>query len=409
MRKVSFTDEEKKFLLDETAVWKRDVLNNCREFSQYPDSKLLLAGVQYPGIWLEHNQDNMFLAEYAPGIAWASCDAFMRFQREDGMLPFCLPLVWKEPGGFFYPEPACFWQIQSVLPFARSAFFLARKTGRGKEDFERIYKASAAYDEFLGNFRDHKELGLVEMYCEYDTGHDNDPRVKDGGIPESCPGKNAVNMPDLDFMPVLSVDLSAMRYGGRIALADIAEYLGWAGKAEMWRHKAATTRLAIKKYFYDPETEFYYDRDKNGLRKYKTEHITRLFLNQVLTQEEFDRVYTRYFSVPGKEFCPDWPIPSVSVNDPCFDHNCPQNSWGSNSQANTVLRTPLWMDYYNRSEDLTDLAAIWLRAYCDHPEDGCRQELNPFTGRFVKGGNGKDRYSPTLLFMLWAVKRMGWQ
>ena len=46
MRKVSFTDEEKKFLLDETAVWKRDVLNNCREFSQYPDSKLLLAGVQ---------------------------------------------------------------------------------------------------------------------------------------------------------------------------------------------------------------------------------------------------------------------------------------------------------------------------------------------------------------------------
>ena len=53
----------------------------------------------------------------------------------------------------------------------------------------------------------------MEMYCEWGTGHDNDRRVTDGGIPETCPGNDAANMPDLEVMPILSVDLSCMRYG----------------------------------------------------------------------------------------------------------------------------------------------------------------------------------------------------
>lgn len=45
------------------------LLNNLARFPQYPEVPLLKAGDQYEGIWLEHNQDNLFLADYAPDSA----------------------------------------------------------------------------------------------------------------------------------------------------------------------------------------------------------------------------------------------------------------------------------------------------------------------------------------------------
>lgn len=404
MKKASFSAADRALVASMIPLWKKELLGNCAEFRQYPKSPLLLAGAQYPGIWLEHNQDNLFLVEYAPEIAWASQEAFMDFQREDGLMPFALPVKYYDPKNFFAGYESCYWHLQSIYPFARCAFEIALKTGQPRSAFERIYKCGEAYDNWYSKYRDHKNCGLAEMFCEYDTGHDNSRRVKDDGIPGSCPEKDSVNMPDLDIMPVLSVDLSAMRYGARIALAEIAEYLGKNDEAAIWRAKAEETRLSIKKYLYDEESCFYYDRDTRGFRKYRTEHITRLFLNKVLTQEEFDAVYERYFCTPGKEFCPEYPIPSVSIDDPSFDHSCPNNSWGCNSQALTAIRAILWMDHYGRSEDLNALLSIWLKAFCRKPEAGCRQELNPFTGEFVMGGGGS--YTPSLIIMIQAAKRV---
>ena len=39
-------------------------------------------------------------------------------------------------------------------------------------------------------------------------------------------------MPDLPEMPILSVDLSAALYGGRIALAELADLLGKNAEAD---------------------------------------------------------------------------------------------------------------------------------------------------------------------------------
>ena len=41
----------------------RALLDNLDAFPQYPETPLLKAGDQYEGIWLEHNQDNFFLAD----------------------------------------------------------------------------------------------------------------------------------------------------------------------------------------------------------------------------------------------------------------------------------------------------------------------------------------------------------
>ena len=395
----TFNESEKRVLLNRKSEIVQALLDNCQLFPQYAGVPLLKAGDIYHGIWLEHNQDNLFLADYNPESAWASQDVFMRYQRKDGLLPFAIFLRDRNS-----EDSICYQHVQSVWPFTRSAIEIARKTNRPESDFERIYQAGVRYDEWFGKYRNRAGTGLVEMYCEYDTGHDNDPRVTDDGIPHSCPGNDAVNMPDLPIMPVLSVDLSAMLYGARIALSELSELLGRKKEAARWRDKAETIRLAIRNNLYDPADEFYYDRDTRGFRKYRTEHVTRLFLNRVLNQEEFDSVYDRYFGTPGREFNPAFPIPSVSVDDPNFDRRCPKNSWGSNTQAPTTLRAILWMDHYNRSGDLTGLLSRWLRAICDHPETTFQQEINPFTGAPV--GEGLN-FSPTLLVFLEAIKRLG--
>ncbi len=388
-----FTEQEKARLRAGADRVKTALLGNVRKLEQYP-VPLLLVGDKYPGIWLEHNQDNLFMVEHAPESAWASQAVFMEFQREDGLLPFVLP---SERG--FFTDDAHFWQVQSVYPFARCALEIAQATGQGEAELHRVYRAAARFDDWLCRYRDRSGTGLVEMYCEYDTGHDRDPRVTDGGIPGSCPGNDAVNMPDLPIMPVLSVDLSAMAYGARIALAEMAGLLGKLAESARWRERAATLKIKMKELLYDPADDFYYDRDRNGLRKYRTEHITRMFLNRVIDQEEFDRIYRRYFENPA-EFLTPYPFPSMSIADPRFDRSCPRNSWGCNTQSLTSLRALLWLRYYGREDERTALLFRYLRSFLTY-ETQFQQELNPFDGSPV--GSGRN-YTPTLILYLEGIK-----
>ncbi len=397
---IEFSRTEKTQLLDRVQEVKKHLLGNLCEFRQYPDSRLLKAGDVYAGIWLEHNQDNLFLADYAPGEAWASQDAFMQFQRSDGLMPFAMTCAFG-PGEFF-DAPALYWHLQCVYPFTRCALEIAIKTKRPDSDLEKIYSAGARYDDWIAKYRNRAGTGLAEAFCEWDTGHDNDPRVTDDGIPHACPGNDAGNMPDIPVMPVLSVDLSAMLFGNRTALAELAGMLGRSGDKLLWERKAQAVRNAIIEYLYDPDDEFYYDRDRNGLRKYRTEHITRLFLNGVLTQAEFDRVWERHFAIPGQGFNCAYPIPAVAVDDPHFDKACPKNSWASNSQGLTTLRALLWMDQYGHRDDMNAILSRWLKSALLF-NTGFTQEINPFSGQPV-GESGN--YTPSLLIFLEAVKRL---
>lgn len=353
---------------------------NVRPFESSP-LPLPIAGACYNGIWMEHNQDWFFLADLMPESAWAAVEIFMEKQKENGLFP----VVVRTTGQAFYR------QIQNIWPFARCAFEIARKLNKGEEALTRIYHAAAAYDRWLGEYRDHKGLGLVEMFCEYDTGHDKSPRVTDGGLPHNM-DPDAGTMPDLEILPILAPDLSAMRFQGRVALKEIAALLGWENKVCFWHEEAEKSRSAIKKYLYDPEDDYYYDVDSSGkFRKYRTEHITRLYLNEVVSQEEFDRQYKRYFEDP-REFLTAFPYPSVSVSDPSFVKELPDNCWGGNTQALTALRASMWLPRYGREDERERLLKRWMRAFIDY--DSCLpQELNPFTGAPI--GTGVN-YMPSL-------------
>ena len=391
-----FSEKEKGAIKRKAELAKAVLLNNVRAFPPHR-IPLLVAGEAYPGIWLEHNLDNLHLADFNPESAWASQQVFMDYQREDGLLPFMLRLAPDSPDA----SPACYWHVQSVYPFAACALNLALKLGKGEETLARIYAAAARYDEWFVKFRDRSGNGLVEMYCEWDTGHDNDPRVVDGGIPHTCPGCEARNMPDLPMMPILSVDLSATLYGGRVALGELARRLGKTKEEALWLEKAQEVSARIKRLLYDPEDDFYYDRDRFGFRKYRGEHITRLFLNHVLPQDEFERIFARYFK-SAEEFWPACPIPSMSVSDKSFVKSCPRNCWGANSQALTMLRAFVWLEGYGKHSELLELMGIWLRAFLDH-DNNFSQELNPFTGAPV--GDGSN-YTPSAIAFLRAAQAL---
>ena len=178
--------------------------------------------------------------------------------------------------------------------------------------------------------------------------------------------------------------------------------LGKQQEARIWRDKAAQTKSAMLEYLYDKEDQFFYDRDTRGFRKYRSEHITRVFLNKVLGQDEFEPIYARYFEQSGKEFLPPFPFPSMSIDDPHFNKECPKNSWGSNTQALTGLRATMWMDYYRRSEDLNGLLSLWMKAFLKY-DSQFPQEINPFDGHPV-GNNGK--YTPSLIIFIKAAERL---
>lgn len=393
----SFSHKERQLVAEKARQAKQALSLNVRKFEHFP-VPLLIAGDNYPGIWLEHNQDNIYLAEYLPEAAWASQQVFMDYQREDGLLPFMFLL---QPDAA-EKSPACYWHLQSVYPFAACALKIALRLGKDDETLAQIYAAGAKYDSWLVKNRNKSGTGLVEMYCEWDTGHDNAPRAIDGGIPHTCPGKDAKNMPDLPMMPILSADLSAMLHGGRLALAELARRLGKGAEEARWLERAAELRGRIRELLYDEEDDFYYDRGKLGFRKYRTEHITRLFLNQVLEQEEFDRVFDRYFT-SDQEFWPAYPIPAVSVSDEHFVKACPRNCWGANAQALTALRALMWLESYGRTKERMDLMERWLRAYLRH-DNPFAQELNPFTGAPVGPGRG---YTPAAIMFLQSARAFG--
>jgi hypothetical protein len=90
------------------------------------------------------------------------------------------------------------------------------------------------------------------MFCTYDLGQDNSPRCTKIGMPNGCPKGNASNCPRFENLPVLAPDLSAVIYGARMALADMAEALDQSAEYRIWRERALTLRALIIKHCQDP-------------------------------------------------------------------------------------------------------------------------------------------------------------
>lgn len=363
---------------------------NLRRLVDYPHP-VLIEGGMYAGVWLECGPlESLVYGQHAaaPEVALAGHDIFFHHQREDGYLP-CW--IWVEKVGD--------GQIQQVVPIAATAWETAQLTG-DEAFLARAYDACARWDGWLRRHRDTRGTGLVEAFCEYDTGHDRSPRWR--GLTRACPDLDARVCPDLPGLPYLAPDLSANAYGARRALATMARALGRpAAEADAWEERAGTIREALLRHCYDPEDEFFYDvRSDNTFNRVRGDVITRVFGEHVVDQSLFERIYARHVKDPAAFWTP-YPLPSIAANDPQFDGTLPKNSWGGATQALTALRAPRWFTHYGKHDDLRHLMGRWIEALTR--ADGFMQQMNPWTGEFSTAPG----YSPAMCVFLDFTERLG--
>src|SRR5665213_2327858 len=384
---------------------------NVRRVPRY-DKPVLFEGAVYPGVWLECGpMEGLVYATLAKFVtpeagkptvletARANHMAFFALQHEDGQLPASIKL-----------SEAGYGQIQMVVPIAATAFELSRLT-KDEELLTTAYSACSRWDAWLRRYRNTRKTGLVEGFCTYDTGMDNSPRW--AGIPNSCPEDDARKCPPVHSLPRLCPDLSATVYGGRIALAAMAQSLGRKKEADQWLKDAETIRQLIIKKLYCAEDAAFYDLDAQGkFVRVRSDVISRVMREHVLKLEVasdrqiFDQVWTRQLHNP-KAFWAPFPFTSVAMDDPLYVRSIPANSWGGASQALTALRATRWMEHYGKQREFKHLMQQWVAAINESGKStgGFWQQMNPMTGEFTRNGAAQG-YSSTALVYLDFVRRL---
>jgi len=384
------------------AAWDRLLHKNLRRFPAM-DAELLLISDAYPGVWLEHTFDAVCLATMNPAhreVARAQTLIFLQNQKPDGQLP-CYVLDASHPSAVNYGRTVGYGQLQECVSFARlcwETYLLLRD----REYLETAYRGCARWDDWLRRHRDTQGTGLIELFCEFDTGHDHSPRLA-GISARSCPGGDAGACSPEDFMPLLAPDLNAVVYGSRCALEAMAAELGLPAEAAVWRRRAEDLRETLLRRCYDEADGFFYDVDRQGrARKYRTIHIASLFSERVLEPPLADAIYHRYLRNPA-EFWTAYPFPAMSLADPRRSPGLKGNDWGYYSQGLTALRTLRWMEHYGYAADARLLMEAWVKALAV-AERPFAQELDPVTGA---PSECSPWYSSAMLFYIAAVRTLG--
>ena len=379
------------------------------------DKPLFLISTQYPGLWMEHVYDSVFLARLDSSyinIAENAINLFIDKQSENGQLPFRVMDGNKsrlDPDD----ESVLYSQIQECVSF----FTLALEVYGMNNDIcflEKVYNAGKKWDKWLRDYRMTTQRGLIEMFVGYDTGHDNSGRLEGmaydrnycvDGVPQNA----GILPPDDGVTPILAVDMNCNFYGNEKALAEMARILNKSDEAKAWEKSAAEVKAKIFEHCYDENDAFFYDVDRNGnKRKYKSSTIFHLFLERVLDKDTdkavVDRIYSEHIKNPD-EFWTPFPFPSMAVNDKSVKDHVRFNSWGYYTQGLIVLRCSRWMDYYGYSEDYDYILCKWLESWTSNYDTiKFAQEIDPISGEPTQSS---EWYSSCMLSYLYGARRLG--
>lgn len=371
--------------------------NNIKCF-QGMDKPLPFISEFYPGVWLESSISGaIFVAMDDPAkwdIAENAINIFIDHQTDGGQLP-CYILDANAERTKKIGEPVGYSQIQECVSFARLCLKVY-DVNKNKNFLKKCYDANRAWDGWLRRNRMTTDRGLIEMFCGYDTGHDNSGRLVgmsckyNYGYRENGTVKHynaAVLPPDDGITPILAPDMNCTFYATQIALAEMADILGISDEAEEWRRKAKEVKAKLFEHCYNEEDGFFYDVDRNGNhRKYLSISIHHLFLEHVLDKDEdaevIKRIYEGHLKNPD-EFWTAYPFPATAISDPYWQNlkNPVSNNWGYYTQTLTLQRCRFWMDDYGYSEDFDEACRRWLQAYTDNFEKiPFGQEIHPITG-----------------------------
>ncbi|HSY01644.1 MAG TPA: hypothetical protein VK819_05795 [Acidobacteriaceae bacterium] len=374
------------------------VRGNVVRLADFP-GPVLAEGSYYPGAWMECAPHEALVwsawgTETARAVARNQHLMFFALQKEDGQLPYAV----KVRSGAGSEGGPGFGQIQMVVPVAATAWELSQQTG-DHELLEKAYAACGRWDAWLRKYRNTRGTGLCEGFCTWDTGMDNSPRWKEE--PNACPDDDARRCPPGPGLPRLCPDLSATVYGGRVALAAMAQALGRSSEADRWTQDAEEIRRLIVAQLYYEHDGGFYDLDAQGRFVWVRSAATLRVLGEHVPDEKlFETVWKRQVR-NEKVFWTPYPFPSVALDDPEFVRPIPRNSWGGAAQALTALRAPRWMEHYGKPAELAWVMERWVEAV--QRANAFRQQMDPLSGEFTADAGG---YSPTALALLDFVWRL---
>ena len=397
-----FTAEEKMRIKKRYDMALDRITNTNIKCFEGHEKPLFLISDTYPGVWLEHAYDAVFLAKLDNRyleIAKNTLCLFLNNQKANGQLP-CYVIDKSKGSGL--PEFG-YSQIQECVSFNRLCYEYYEMS----DDIEFLkyaYDKCVKWQNWYETVRMSNGNGLIEMFCGYDTGHDNSCRlegVKYWGVAKNM---DACEYPeDDDVLPIIAPDVNAVYYGNLTALVCMANALDNRDDAEKWSIKAENIKERLLEVCFDEEDLFFYDVDKNkNKRKHLSISITNVLSEHLPDRKLAEEIIKRHIINPD-EFYTEFPFPAIAKSDIGFERNREGNSWNYYSQALTLLRCTRWMDYYGFSKDFDTVLEKWVRQWAFSETILFGQELDPFTG---EPSVCSQWYSSCMLVYIYAVKRL---
>lgn len=399
--------------MDKTiAIDRADILNNCKTILKRlsekhikpfagDDRPVLMISDTYSGVWLEHFYDAVVYAGLTGDTSPAVNEfaVFLDNLSPDGRLP-CY-VADKRGESAAQLKNVCYTQIQECVSVGSLALMIYEMT-RDLAFLKRCYDGIASHVEWQKKYRRTLGTKLIEQFCEYDTGHDNSFRM-DGTRPRQwfekcCPDEFGRSCYDEDFFPLIAPDMNAVFYGDMTALDKMGEILGIENS---YKREAEEVKEEMARLLYDRDDCFFYDVDRRfKKRRFKTCAITSLYAEKLLDKPLADEIYFKHLRNP-LEFWTPYPFPSAARNERLAVKKLKGNCWGYYSEGLTALRTMLWMDFYDKSEDKKHIMNRWLSALTVSTLR-FGQELDPISG---KPSECSEWYSSTMLYYLCAAEQ----
>jgi hypothetical protein len=368
----------------------RTVLECIHDVGEGP---VLHEGAGYRGCWLESTGtiSAEVLSRFLPSVARATFAQFARHQRVDGLLPYKVTA-----------DGPAFSQIQLVTPPARSvwnAYLLTGRTASDREHLSELYRSLSRYDEWLVAHRMTRGTGCLEAFAAFDTGHDNSPRF--WHCPDVPFQRDAARCdPESAALPYLAPDLTATLVAQRRHLALMAAEFGDAQAASRWRAEADDAERSLMRECFDEADGTFYDRDRGGAQvRVQSDVLLRVLSCGIGDDAFFDEALRRHV-LNTRKFFARYPFTSIALDDPRFDQNFAQNSWGGPTNLLTLLRAPHAFDQHGRHVELGWAMLPTLSALV--ASSRFPQTLDPFSGTAGFG----DGYSPAALCLLDFVERL---
>ncbi len=311
----------------------------------------------------------------SPELARGSLLNFLEHQKPDGSLHGRIYTDHLQGTDFYHAN----WgdaalAVQAVHP--------------DQQFLSRAYEGLGRYATWLDSTRDREQSGMYDVVNHYETGQEYMSRYQAVDPSADTHGwEGGVHLK--------GIDVTVYGYQLKRALATMALSLGRSAEVEEWTAGAERVGRAITETMWDAETGMFSDvrpetMDRTGV---KAAVCFYPLLTDLLT-DDVVRQMVGHLRNPT-EFATPYPVPSSSLDDPCFNanaewkgkrHNCPWNgrTW---PMVNSHIIEGLLRQWHRGRAETGELAAHLLSTFVrmmflggNLEKPNCYEHYNPITG-----------------------------